>query len=181
MNAFDIQFPTPLFSIDAGRTEVQVVASNATHNQNAVELDRIEATLRNLDQHIGQLRQKIQEQQDYLMTSVTQIAVQIAQTVLQSDQELVTQRLSQNIETALSAAPVSGEIELFIHPDCIEPIRSIPSVNEMAIQLKADDSIAKGDCRLEFGEAGLLACLQNQIEWVATNLGQLGDQTGGQP
>lgn len=120
---------------------------------------------------------ELSSQRNHLEATAAKYAVEVVRVFLGSTDELIEQRLQQNILRVLDR-PETATAQLFVHSQCRESIQSWILENseiqtlEVAIEVLVDDDLEAGDCRIDFGQSGRLAAMEQQLALVESKLQQ---------
>jgi flagellar biosynthesis/type III secretory pathway protein FliH len=97
---------------------------------------------------------------------------------LNSTDEIIEQRLRENVTRVLDQPDAYSEATLFVHSDCHDAIQqwlldsgSFESI-ECEVKVTVDDQLSPGDCRVNFGNSGRLASFEEQLKLVSARLKQ---------
>ena len=188
MARFEIQFSTPMTSAKiAGVNDYVNVVSQSVSTPEKVPTQaeaspQAEPTVASTSQTIDSIRSALEkavtessDQHALLQSLAARYAVEVARVFLGSMDELIEQRLQQNVLHVLQH-PDAIIVKLFVHPSCRESIKEWLDENgdlripNLGIEVMADDGLAPGDCRVDFGRSGRLASLEEQLKLVESRL-----------
>jgi len=176
MSSFDVQFEIPLFSAAAVDALViaQIVAPTESESQQGPDENAwLLEMARSIENQLRQIEQAIHSQNQLIAKAAGEYAVEITQAILQQDDELIQKRITRYVELALPDTNGPNQICLFVHSQRVPAIESwLKQNSDSPIEVAADDALPDGDCRFEFGESGLLASLDFQMERIKTRLQQ---------
>lgn len=191
MSKFAIQFDSPLTSADAAARNVRVAVtsklvgarvqkdepkpaeSEAEPDSNTPDPEHLAA----IDIAIKQAQAELSSQNQLLQSTAAKFALEIAKVVLGSTDELIEQRLQQNVLRVMQR-PDATTAKLYVHSTYRESIQqwltdsSKAQLPEVDIEILVDDDLIPGDCRVDFGQSGRLASLEEQLKLVESRLHQ---------
>lgn len=129
------------------------------------------ATAKAIEESVLRIRTTIESQQNQIETFALAFATEFVRTVLGTVDELIQQRLERAVSLALEDVDSELPPKVFVHPSCLQHIQAWLSSNtEFEIEVLPDEALIAGDCRVEFGNEGLLASLDSQLELIQTKL-----------
>lgn len=138
--------------------------------QRAIEKQALQ-TLETIGVRMSQIESGIQTWMQELREHSVCIAIDIAKAVLQTDDELIETRVRQFADFSLESIPSTRLTAVCVHPDCADTIRDWIQSSELGeLEIRSDPRIDPGDCRLESGDAGVMATLESCFHSVVEQL-----------
>ncbi|NNE01509.1 MAG: hypothetical protein HKN47_29710 [Pirellulaceae bacterium] len=130
------------------------------------------ATLQAIATSIHALRSDVDQQLSQIQQSTTAIAIEICRAVLSDGaEELVAKRIEHYLQLALEQMRPDAPKQVSVHPDCADRIASwIADSVDPNIIISTDASIAAGDCRIESGQTGISASLNDFLDSITQQL-----------
>ncbi|MCC4596676.1 FliH/SctL family protein [Xanthomonas campestris pv. phormiicola] len=131
--------------------------------------DGLQALSAPLEALIAGLHTLQQQQRDALRQELAPLVEQVARKVVRAELELHPERLLAFVDEALAALPSDDEhVEVRLHPDEYRRISNVAAEQAARWQLRPDERLAKGECRIKAGprelDAGcdqrLAACME---------------------
>ena len=93
------------------------------------------------------------------------LAVGLARQTLESDDDLITERVQHFAQVLLKECEDTTLATLFVHPVCIPAIHeALADSSHQHVAIQPDPSLLPGDCRIESGDKGFLASLDALLE-----------------
>lgn len=182
MSSFTVQFDQPLaFVVTANALDVAQTAMPPTSESasSPTEQTLLLQTAKSIESRLNRIDQIIQSQNQLISNAAVEYAIEISKTILQSDDELIKKRIAIYVDQALKNTEPTGPARIFVHSQFTQNIESwISQETELQFVVAADDALPAGDCRIEFGEVGLLASLTHQLELIKAKLIKAIDDAG---
>lgn len=194
MSNFSVQFDAPINAVQiAGEMYPELLTSETAD----VEIDDPESQIIETNSDIAETTKRIEAAlKDVLMELLSQrtafqaaaadYALEIVHVFLRSTDEITQQRLRENVARVLDSPDTCSVANLYVHPSCRESIEQWIAESELSdrfegqLMVLVDEQLSPGDCRVDFGQSGRLAALDEQMKLVATRLKQTirDDQNG---
>ncbi len=195
MSTFTIEFDSLLIAagtadeIDRVRMPIEIVTeplSAPTTSAPAQPVPDFTLTTTAIETALKNVFAELSSQHAALQTTAGNYAVEIVRVLLGSTEDIIEQRLRQNVARVLDHPDECSVAKLFVHStnrDAIEnwllKSESFKSL-DATIEVQADNELKPGDCRVDFGQSGRLAALDEQLKLVESRLKQMirDDQAG---
>ncbi len=197
MQGFNVRFDSPLISAAMAGAEsivseapkVAPAPTNIAKPAPKPSPPPVDLAMQTLDAIKNELRKttaELSSQHAALQSTAASYAIEIVRVFLGSTSDAVEQRLQQNVIRVLQH-PDAVIVKLHVHSSCHESIKrwlneeSDLLIPDLAIEVLEDDSLSPGDCRVDFGQSGRLASLEDQLKLVESKLRDSirADQIGG--
>jgi flagellar assembly protein FliH len=126
-----------------GRELGQQQAEEATRNEMASRIDRLEHLL-------GELALPIQRHEEELESVLVNLTTVLARAVVYRELNLDSSQIRQVVRKALAALPSTADnLRIHIHPDDLEPVREVAERLEVSPSIIEDDTLMPGGCKVE--------------------------------
>lgn len=159
-----VVFDRPLRSAWIVRPDDPAVIERAERQAAIATLSALQTQVQTVETTVQRWMQELHEQ------SVS-LAIEIAKTVLQSDNELIEQRVEQFANLSTQSIPRTEISSITVHPSCEKHIREwIAQSGLQDIDVRSRPSVPAGDCLVESGDTGVMAALDSCFETVLEQL-----------
>ena len=169
MSEFRLNFKTPLTSVSAPGVVTTALEddSKALAQRDADAFTALTAAQTSL----AKIEQGLTVRLDSMNSAVTDMAINVARYVFNSDQELISKRATEFVSAAFAELHPSVPNAVFVHPDCVATIEGwMAKSGEGPFAIHGDESILPGDCRIESGTQGVMADLDALLDSVVEHL-----------
>lgn len=169
MSEFRLNFKTPLTSVSTPGVVTTALEddSNALAQRDADACAALTAAQTSL----GKIEQALTERLDSMNSTITDMAINVARNVFNSDQELISKRATEFVSAAFTELSPTVPNAVFVHPDCVATIEGwMDKSGEGPFAIRGDESILPGDCRVESGTQGVMAELDALLDSVVEHL-----------
>ena len=167
MNRFQIQFDSSLTNA-CFWVPTEDVADTRESHEDAI------ATLNQIAQQIERIETQVADKIAAFTEHVASTAIEVARTVIHSDQELVERQVRNFVQQAMdSVASMQTKpgLTISVNPACVETIHDWAKESDATnIQVNPDESIPPGDCRIESGDQGVSASLDTLLQMILDRL-----------
>jgi flagellar biosynthesis/type III secretory pathway protein FliH len=142
----------------------------------AQEREEIERVLQNLLSAAGSLRARQDEHLEELQHLAVELAVAIASRLLHEQIEAGEYPVEKLVQQVVERLQTPQPVTVYLHPEDLALLRRRLGGGEAifphhaAVQLSADESLARGDVRAEAGDISVTADLQEQLTDIRRNL-----------
>ncbi len=172
MPEFSVQITQPVAQINvASRQDCEVVEIDVARNDEAdrqremEHFDNVELTLKKIESQLTKTNEELSSIRNQVIEIVTQFAETLARTLFTKDIELVERRLNTSIEAGLSQFDPSSATVVWVNGTCLTSIQQqISNRDSEPIEICEDPLLLPGDCRIENGNDGIIARLENQLQ-----------------
>lgn len=152
-----------------GKEEGLEVGKSEAYNE-AREL--IFSKLQNLDSMLTELQSPYEQLESHLLSELTQFAVHLAEKVILSKIEETPEWVLETVEKTVKGLPDTGEkvpVEVFVNSEDLTFLQSLPEFSQEPYcewQLKADQSLPAGSCRVKQGFSSIHNDWQARFEQI---------------
>ena len=165
-----------------------VAETNETEQQHRRIKIRIAATITRVEAALTDVLAELSSQRTAFQAAAANYALEIVHVLLGSTSEIIEQRLQENVARVLHDPDAFTVANLYVHSTCRDSIEQWIQKSELTDRLEGklkilvDEKLSPGDCRVDFGQSGRLASLDEQLKLVAARLKQSirDDQNGSQ-
>lgn len=174
MHKLQVQLSQPLVSV-ASRHRVSFVdvPENDNFGQEPPQKDLVLEVATQICSQLSNIQRAISQQNAQVQSAAATYAIEMVRMLMQKDDEVLIARVQHYIEMALQEA---GETEVplvYVNPMLVDSVREHLAVEgSESIQVEAESTLAKEDCRVEFKDNGLIASLEHQMQVVTSRLGE---------
>lgn len=131
--------------------------------------------VKQLSQHVDALLVKLhkpmEEQQQALQSAVMNVAITIAQAVIQRELATPSVTLTHVVEQALKALPSgASNIRVHMHPADVECLQGLDLANGEDYQLVADPKCQPGDCRISTQQSSVDFSVSERFRQVIAHM-----------
>ena len=128
-------------------------------------------TLASVSSQLSAIDKRLSEQFSLFQDQLIGLSANVAQQVLQSDDELIERRLRQYVELGMECSPNVSVTSIAVHPSCVDYLSEWTKESELSsIRVVPDASISRGDCRLEHEDQGFWLSLESQLQSIVQHL-----------
>ena len=174
MTTFHLEFTSELRSVcsPVGRITVNELPLESASPDNTHDADAI-AVIHAIADKLNDLENLVQGQFDRLQRQIIAVAVDVAKAALNDEDLLIQKRVEHYVQIAVDAMQPAPSKTVFVHPKCSMRVKGWLEKSAVnAIEIKEDDSILPGDCRIESGDAGVLATLDSFLDLMCKKLSE---------
>jgi flagellar biosynthesis/type III secretory pathway protein FliH len=169
---FHVEFAHRLsaVSVPGGRVQVQQHPAASPLPVKNFDAEAM-AALRCLPQRLAEIESMLRDRLDLLQEQIARIAVKVARNVLNDDQVLIQKRVEKYVQIAFDQSPKFVPQTIHVHPDCAAAINDwVEKTGNQTIEVKADMTIAPGDCRVDSSASGIALMLDAYLDAVFEQL-----------
>ena len=162
-SSYPIRLGSDLFDLKSEDCEIRIEDTTSQHEQLRAWKKDI---LIRLEQRLEDFAQYRRQALEHL----PKIAIEVIEAVMGSN-DLIEKRVQEFAKQAMEVAQ-ANELEIHVHPDCIEFLRSVVQGSNKTIVLVEAMDVLPGDCRVDFGELGVDAKLANLLSTIREKLAE---------
>lgn len=159
-----VVFERPLRAAAIVRPDDPAVIERAERQAAITTLSALRTQIQTAETTVQRWMQELHEQ------SVS-LAIEIAKTVLQSDDQLIEQRIEQFAKLSTESLPRTEISSITVHPSCEKHIRAWIAQSDLRdVDVRSRASVPAGDCLVESGDTGVMAALDSCFDTVLDQL-----------